>query len=156
MNELLPYALLIPLAGFLINLAAPRKQERFIFWSALATVSLHALFFLAFTVNWLLAGRKDIHGEGLVFYQTADANFSLDYFFDGNTLGYFWVAVALTFLVLIFSRYYIHREPGFKRFFNNVLFFYLGLSFIVFAGNLETLFIGWEIIGITSFFLIAF
>jgi NADH:ubiquinone oxidoreductase subunit 5 (subunit L)/multisubunit Na+/H+ antiporter MnhA subunit len=156
MNELLPYALLIPLAGFLVNLAAPRKQERFIFWSALATISLHALFFLVFTVHWLLEGRKDIHGEGLVFYQTADANFSLDYFFDGNTFGYFWVAVALTFLVLIFSRYYIHREPGFKRFFNNVLFFYLGLSFIVFAGNLETLFIGWEIIGITSFFLIAF
>ncbi len=156
MNELLPYALLIPLAGFLVNLAAPNKRERFIFWSALATVGLHALFFLAFTIHWLLEGGKDIHGEGLVFYQTAEANFSLDYFFDGATFGYFWVAAALTFLVLIFSRYYIHREPGFKRFFNNVLFFYLGLSFIVFAGNLETLFIGWEIIGITSFFLIAF
>lgn len=156
MNELLPYALLIPFVGFIINLAVPGKRENLVFWTAIATVGLHAIFFLAFTVFWLLEGREDMHGEGLVLYQTADANFSLDYFFDGNTFGYFWVAAALTFLVLIFSRYYIHREPGFKRFFNNVLFFYLGLSFVVFAGNLETLFIGWEVIGITSFFLIAF
>lgn len=156
MNEFLPYFILIPLLGFAVNLMLPRKREKVIFGLAITTVSLHALCLLGFTLSWLQAGAPDIHGEGVVLYQANDSEFSLDFFFDRNTAAYFWVASVLTFLVMIFSRYYMHREPGFKRFFNNVLFFYTGLSFIVFSGNLETLFIGWEIIGITSFFLIAF
>jgi NADH:ubiquinone oxidoreductase subunit 5 (subunit L)/multisubunit Na+/H+ antiporter MnhA subunit len=50
----------------------------------------------------------------------------------------------------------MHREPGYKRFFNNTLLFYLGLNLILLAGNFETLFVGWEIIGASSFFLISF
>jgi NADH:ubiquinone oxidoreductase subunit 5 (subunit L)/multisubunit Na+/H+ antiporter MnhA subunit len=156
MNEFLPYSILIPVLGFVVNLMLPRKREAVIFWSAITTVSLHALCLLVFTFIWIGNGALDIHGEGPVLYQANDNEFSLNFFFDRNTAVYFWVASVLTFLVMIFSRYYMHREPGFKRFFNNVLFFYAGLSCIIFSGNLETLFIGWEIIGITSFFLIAF
>ncbi|MEY4202498.1 MAG: hypothetical protein RL013_199, partial [Bacteroidota bacterium] len=156
MNEFLPYSILIPLLGFVVNLMLPRKREAVIFWSAISTVSLHALYLLVFTFIWLTDGATDVHGEGLALYRANESEFSLSFLFDRNTAVYFWVAAVLTFLVMIFSRYYMHREPGFKRFFNNVLFFYTGLSFVVFAGNLETLFIGWEIIGITSFFLIAF
>ena len=36
------------------------------------------------------------------------------------------------------------------------MFFYLGYNITIFAGNLETLFIGWEVLGICSFLLIAF
>ena len=50
----------------------------------------------------------------------------------------------------------MHRESGYKRFFNTILFFYLGYNIAIFSGNLETLFIGWEILGISSFLLIAF
>jgi NADH:ubiquinone oxidoreductase subunit 5 (subunit L)/multisubunit Na+/H+ antiporter MnhA subunit len=156
MNELLPYAMLIPFVGFLANLVLSDNREKLIFGAAISTVVLHALFLLMFTVQWILDGGHDVHSEAMVLYQTHNANFSIDFFFDVNTAVYFWVSSVLTFLVLIFSRYYIHREKGFKRFFNNILFFYLGLNFVLFAGNLETLFIGWEIIGITSFFLIAF
>jgi len=47
-------------------------------------------------------------------------------------------------------------ELGLKRFFNTILFFFLGYNFTVLSGNFETLFIGWEILGISSFLLIAF
>ena len=50
----------------------------------------------------------------------------------------------------------MHRESGYKRFFYTILFFYAGYTLAVFAGNLETLFIGWEILGLTSFLLVAF
>ncbi|MFM8487603.1 MAG: hypothetical protein ACKOCH_14845, partial [Bacteroidota bacterium] len=147
MNEFLPYSILIPVLGFVVNLMLPRKREAVIFWSAITPVSLHVLCLLVFTFLWIGKGAPDIHGEGPVLYQANDNEFSLNFFFDRNTAVYFWVASVLTFLVMIFSRYYMHREPGFKRFFNNVLFFYAGLSCIIFSGNLETLFIGWEIIG---------
>jgi NADH:ubiquinone oxidoreductase subunit 5 (subunit L)/multisubunit Na+/H+ antiporter MnhA subunit len=56
----------------------------------------------------------------------------------------------------MFSRYYLHREEGYKRFFNTILFFFSGFIMVIFSGNIETLFIGWEILGVSSFLLIAF
>jgi NADH:ubiquinone oxidoreductase subunit 5 (subunit L)/multisubunit Na+/H+ antiporter MnhA subunit len=50
----------------------------------------------------------------------------------------------------------MHRDPGFKRFFNTIAIFFAGYNLIVYAGNFETLFLGWEILGISSFLLIAF
>ena len=50
----------------------------------------------------------------------------------------------------------MHRESGYKRFFSTILFFYLGYNFTILSGNFETLFIGWEVLGISSFLLIAF
>ena len=67
-----------------------------------------------------------------------------------------FVGSFLTFLVAIYSRVYLHRENGYKRFFNTILFFYVGYNIVIFSGNLETLFMGWEILGISSFLLIAF
>jgi NADH-quinone oxidoreductase subunit L len=37
-----------------------------------------------------------------------------------------------------------------------LLLFYTGYNLIIFSGNFETLFIGWEFLGISSFLLIAF
>ncbi len=50
----------------------------------------------------------------------------------------------------------MHRDEGYKRFFNTILLFATAYNFIILAGNFETLFIGWEIKGICSFILIAF
>ena len=50
----------------------------------------------------------------------------------------------------------MHRDEGYKRFFNTILLFAAGYNFIIMAGNFETLFIGWEIKGVCSFILIAF
>jgi NADH:ubiquinone oxidoreductase subunit 5 (subunit L)/multisubunit Na+/H+ antiporter MnhA subunit len=66
------------------------------------------------------------------------------------------MATAMTALIFIFSKYYLHREQGFKRFYSTVLLFFIGLSLIILAGNFEVLFLGWELIGISSVLLIAF
>ena len=50
----------------------------------------------------------------------------------------------------------MHRDQGYKRFFNTILLFAMGYNFIILSGNFETLFIGWEIKGVCSFLLIAF
>ncbi|WP_392388792.1 hypothetical protein [Flavobacterium piscinae] len=67
-----------------------------------------------------------------------------------------FIGALLTSMITTYSRYYLHREKGYKRFFNTVLFFFFGYNLAILSGNFETLFIGWEIIGISSFLLIAF
>jgi NADH:ubiquinone oxidoreductase subunit 5 (subunit L)/multisubunit Na+/H+ antiporter MnhA subunit len=89
-------------------------------------------------------------------YQASNYDFFIDFYFDKITLVYLILGSMITFVITIYSRYYLHREDGYKRFFNTILFFYLGFNIIIFSGNVETLFIGWEILGLSSFLLIAF
>jgi NADH:ubiquinone oxidoreductase subunit 5 (subunit L)/multisubunit Na+/H+ antiporter MnhA subunit len=139
----------VPVIGFALSLVIPKKNETAISWIAFGTVAIHLCAFIMFFVTWISHGHHVVEAKDFVLYQSENYSFFLDFYFDEISAVYLLVGSILTFLVTIYSRYYLHREPGYKRFFNTMLFFYLGY-------NLETLFIGWEILGISSFLLIAF
>lgn len=65
-------------------------------------------------------------------------------------------ANILTSMVARFSRTYLHKEPGFVRFFVLLAFFASGTQLIALAGALELFFAGWEIVGISSALFIGF
>ncbi|MCU0340655.1 MAG: hypothetical protein MUE30_12285, partial [Spirosomaceae bacterium] len=148
--------LLIPLVGFLVSLLARPSQEKLLSRLATATVLLHQVSFGALMILWWVNGRPVLNVKEVVLFKTAGYEFFIDFYFDHINTVYFVVGTILTFLITIYSRYYLHRENGYKRFFNTILFFYLGYNITIFSGNFETLFIGWEILGISSFLLIAF
>ncbi|MGE0362940.1 MAG: proton-conducting transporter membrane subunit [Vicinamibacterales bacterium] len=65
-------------------------------------------------------------------------------------------SAVLTALVARFSRRYLHKEPGFIRFFTLLGLFATGTQLVALAGALELFFAGWELIGISSAFFIGF
>ncbi|MBL7859288.1 MAG: hypothetical protein JNM57_16465 [Cyclobacteriaceae bacterium] len=156
MTYLLQFFILIPLVGFTMSMVLPRDKEKLISWFSFSIVGIHLLGAQLFFIAWLLKDHPTLNLRELVIYQSVDFEFLLDFYFDKITAVYVLVGSFLTFLVTLYSRYYMHRESGYKRFFNTILFFYLGYNLVIFAGNMETLFIGWEILGISSFLLIAF
>jgi NADH-quinone oxidoreductase subunit L len=156
MEQFIQFFILIPLIGLILNFFPENKQEKAIFGIAITTIVIHLLGALVFTLNWGANGFSTLFWQGPILYKSNASEFSIDLYFDKVTVAYGMVASAITFMVALFSRTYIHREKGFKRFFNNLLLFFLGINTIIFAGNFETLFIGWEVIGVASFFLIAF
>lgn len=64
--------------------------------------------------------------------------------------------LALCGLVGLFSARYLHREPGFRRFYLLLLLLAVGVSVIATARGLDLLFAGWELVGLSSALLIAF
>jgi len=146
----------IPLVGFIVSLVIPEKQENLLSKVAFYTAGLNLLSIFIFLIFWGLEGFKTLNLEEYVLYKNPNFEFLIDFFFDRIAAVYIVVGSLLTFLITFYSRYYLHREPGYKRFFNTILFFYLGFSLTVLAGNFETLFIGWEVLGISSFLLVAF
>ena len=146
----------LPVAGFFVSLLIPSREETLISRTAFLSVGLHALITDVFLVYWLWQGAPLLDVKDLVLFKSTGYEFFIDFSFDKVTAVYLFVGSLLTFLVTLYSRYYMHREKGYKRFFNTVLFFYIGYTWVIFSGNLETLFIGWEILGISSFLLIAF
>ncbi|OYU95590.1 MAG: hypothetical protein CFE21_10635 [Bacteroidetes bacterium B1(2017)] len=156
MNELINVWVALPVLAFLISLVLPSKNENILSQFTFLSVGLHMLSLQAFLVYWLFHGHPTLDQKDWVLFTSAEYQFFIDFCFDKITAVYAFVGSFLTFLVTIYSRYYLHREPGYKRFFNTILFFYMGYNIAIFAGNMETLFVGWEILGISSFLLIAF
>ena len=156
MSQLLQLFIWIPLFAFLISLLIPRKKESIISGIAVTVIALHLMGILTLIVFWLVKKNPTLDIKHIVLFRTGDIEIFIDFYFDMITAAFAVIGSILTFLVAIFSRYYMHREEGFKRFFSTVLFFFLGYNLVVFSGNFETLFIGWEILGICSFLLVAF
>jgi NADH:ubiquinone oxidoreductase subunit 5 (subunit L)/multisubunit Na+/H+ antiporter MnhA subunit len=75
---------------------------------------------------------------------------------DGISVTISVFAATLTALIARFSRTYLHKEPGFVRFFVLLGLFATGTQLVALAGALELFFAGWEIIGIASAFFIGF
>jgi NADH-quinone oxidoreductase subunit L len=154
--QLLPVFALIPLIGFFAVLMMKSKAESSISRITLFTVSTHLILLTVFFFVWLAQGHVPLNEKDIVLFKTDTYEFYLDFCFDKISAVYLLVGAFLTSLVTVYSRVYLHREEGYKRFFSSLLFFYIGYNVTVLSGNLETLFIGWEILGISSFLLIAF
>lgn len=153
---LINYLVLIPLFGFFMSVLIPSKQERVISWNAFLVIGLHMHSAVIYVITWGILGFPVLDIKDLVLFKTSHYEFFLDFHFDKITAVYLLVGSFLTFLVTIYSRYYLHREVGYRRFFSTILIFYFGYNVVIFSGNLETLLVGWEILGISSFLLIAF
>lgn len=156
MTSIFPFFILLPLVGFVLSLLIPEKRETLISRTSFITVGLHLFGATLFIGYWLFHGMPTLNFEQFVLYKTTGYEYVIDFLFDKTTAVYLIVGSVLTFLVTLYSRYYLHREAGYKRFFNTVLLLYLGYMVTIFSGNLETLFIGWEVLGVSSFLLIAF
>lgn len=156
MTTILHSLVIIPIVGFLLSLLVPRHQENFISRLAFVAVGLHLALSIGFVAYWMFRGMPTIEQKDMALFQTSSYEFFLDFSFDKVAATYLLVGALLTFLVTVYSQYYLHREPGYKRFFNTMLFFYVGYVIVALSGNLETMFVGWEMLGVSSFLLIAF
>ncbi|MBK8854400.1 MAG: hypothetical protein IPN10_09930 [Saprospiraceae bacterium] len=156
MERILEILIIWPFCAFFISLFLPKNNEKLISGFAFGVIGFHFFSIIGLLVLWANKGFPNINIQEFYLYQGEDMHFFVDLYFDHVTAVYCVVGAMLTFLVTTYSRIYLHREPGYKRFFYTILFFYSGYMLAIFAGNLETLFIGWEILGITSFLLVAF
>jgi NADH:ubiquinone oxidoreductase subunit 5 (subunit L)/multisubunit Na+/H+ antiporter MnhA subunit len=70
-----------------------------------------------------------------------------------------WLAALFSILLAIviqFSVNYMHREAGYHRFFFILSLFSSAILLLVLSGNVVGTFIGWEVAGLCSYFLIAY
>ena len=156
MNQLLILFIAIPMLAFFVTLLWQNKSEKAIgriVWVAKVFNIVIAVFFFLW---WVFNGFEPLTYKLATLYETKHFVFAIHLFYDEVTAVFSIVGALLFFLVATFSKYYMHRDEGYKRFFNTILLFAAAYNLIILAGNFETLFIGWEIKGICSFILISF
>jgi NADH-quinone oxidoreductase subunit L len=156
MAQLLVIFIAAPLLAFFASLFWPNKNEK-----AIGNIVRFAKLFniataIVFFAWWVLLDFKPVSYHLATLYETPHFVFAIQLYYDEITAVFSIVGSLLFFLVATFSKYYMHRDEGYKRFFNTILLFSTAFNFIILAGNFETLFIGWEIKGICSFILVSF
>ena len=81
---------------------------------------------------------------------------AIEFLVDRVSLAFAVLTAAIAGVVSAFSNRYLHREPGYNRYFVLFAMFVTGMLLVALAGNVEVLFVGWELVGISSALLVAF
>jgi NADH-quinone oxidoreductase subunit L len=156
MELLLSIFMIIPLVGLIINMLIPSERESMISKGVYVTSVVQLMYAFVFVAFWLFKGHPLLASRDLVLFRTPVYEVFIDFYFDKISMAYLLVGSIVTFLIIHYNRLYMEKGYGYKRFFNTMLLFCLGYNLTVISGNLETLFLGWEILAISSFLLIAF
>jgi NADH-quinone oxidoreductase subunit L len=93
--------------------------------------------------NWVIIPEEHFH-------------FTIKFVFDRLSVPFVILSYVLCGTIGAFASVYMHREPGFNRFFVLYTVFLLGMVVTSLAGTIETLFAGWELVGLSSALLVAF
>ncbi len=93
--------------------------------------------------NWVSIPEQDFH-------------FNLKFAFDRLSIPFLILSCVLCGVVAEFTRRYLHREEGYGRFFLFYAIFFCGMVLSSLASTIETLFVGWEMVGLSSALLVAY
>ncbi len=155
MTDLLWLVVALPLAGAFVNLVFGKKiGERLSGWLGFALVF----------VGWLIAV-----GPALGFV-TGSGRPETIYLFSwipvvGADVAILWdpLSALLTMIVTgvgalihLYSIGYMHGDERFPRFFAYLNLFVASMMILVLASNYAVMFIGWELVGLSSYLLISF
>ena len=160
---LVPWVVLIPLAGILINLLAGRALgERGVGLVA----SLAALGSFAVSVLLAVGLAQQPEGQSLLLARWMSiGSLNVDWAFRVDTLSVTMMLVVsgVGTLIHIYSIGYMHddtRHNGdparFRRFFLYLNLFIAAMMVLVSADNYLMMFVGWEGVGLCSYLLIGF
>lgn len=93
--------------------------------------------------------------------ETWHAWIPVNFFFDSLTGVMMFVVCFIAFLVIVYSIGYKrdhhgHAERGYERFFAFLGLFVFSMGMLVLGGNFVMLYLGWELVGLSSYLLIGF
>jgi NADH-quinone oxidoreductase subunit L len=149
-----PAALLVGL-GIASLLDRPLPER----WTAALTGGSMLVSFAALSLAFVVYGATATDTQLLSYgtWSTShERGIAIEFLVDRLSLGFAALSAAIAGVVSAFSNRYLHREPGYNRYFVLLTMFVTGILMVALAGNIQVLFVGWEFVGLSSALLVAF
>ncbi len=101
-----------------------------------------------------------LHPTGTVrlgtWFDTGDYAFELGFRVDEVSVVMTILVAFVRGLIAHFSTRYLHAQRGYARFFLLLALFATGMQLLVLGASLDSLFVGWELVGLSSALLVAY
>ena len=159
---MLDYVGLIPLfpaIGFAINLFFGRRMAKGVVgFVACAAIGLSFLVSLLI-FNALLQlppAQRSVEKILYPWILSGDFQANVGFLIDPLSLVMMMVVSGVSLIIHIYSHGYMHDDPDFPRYFTYLNLFVFFMLLLVSANNFLLMFVGWEGVGLCSYFLIGF
>jgi proton-translocating NADH-quinone oxidoreductase chain L len=129
------------------------------FWDAAGGWIATILLFAALANSLVLLAQFPRGGTTIHLYPwfaLGKLSYSIDFHVDALTVVMLVVVTSVSALVHLYSIGYMEGDPGFSRFFIELSLFTVSMLILVLAANFLVLYIGWELVGLSSYLLIGF
>jgi formate hydrogenlyase subunit 3/multisubunit Na+/H+ antiporter MnhD subunit len=141
--------------GYIFNFNRGESGERQTSLAALLATTGSLLLSLTLSIEgaWQGAPGHLVLGTWL---DSGGMHLPISFSLDATGLSLLSVVTFIVLLTIKFSINYMHRETGYQRIFMLFCLFAGGMELIVMAGNAVLAFVGWEVVGVTSYLLIGY
>ena len=148
--------LIIPLIGTLILLYLQNSSRKLTIIVSNLSILLSFLLSLYLLFLYTSSNATALSEDVLIFADVKVYSLAFGLYVDSLSLVMCTVVTSVSFLVHYYSISYMKDENSFNRFFIYTNFFTFSMLLIVLSNNFFQLFIGWELVGLSSYLLIGF
>jgi len=160
MDLLIPLIAALPLAGFLVTAAIGRRLGRQAHWIPVLAVAASWLSAMV-VVATALSGSAPFADDGYAvalwrWIPAGDLQVEAAFLVDNLAAALLIVVTTVGLLVHVYSIGYMRHDPGYWRFFAYLNLFMFSMIVLVLGDSWLTVFVAWELVGLSSYLLIGF
>ncbi len=152
--------LLLPAAGalllMLLSISGVKPHERWVAVVSSVTVSGAAISALLLAALTMLRPSHEFDEVLWTMYSVGTYRMDVSIFVDPLSATLIALGACVIPVLARFSGRYLHRDPGYVRFFVLVGVATTGFFWFVIGGSVDMAFFGWELLGLSSVLLVAF
>jgi len=157
MAHLATLILLLPLVGFLfILLNGQRMSERAVGWTGTGAVALSFAFTVAAFFVLLHNSSREVTVHLFSWITVGTLQVPASLLIDPLSITMCLFVTGISALIHLYSIGYMHGEKDFRKFFLYLNLFVFSMLTLVMANNLVLTFVGWEGVGVCSYWLISY
>jgi NADH-quinone oxidoreductase subunit L len=160
MDSLIPLIAALPLAGFVITAAIGRRLGKGAHWIPVLLVAASWAIAMVVVATALTGGAPFAEGGHTVklwdWIPAGGFHVEAAFFVDNLTACLLIVVTTIGLLVHVYSIGYMRHDPGYWRFFAYLNLFMFSMLLLVLGDSWLTVFVAWELVGLSSYLLIGF
>ena len=151
MESVILSVLLLPLLSSLVTLLFLRNRGNVAALLSVATAGG----ILVFSLYLIFATGDGMYAWEMSWLTLAGWELKLGFLIDGSARLLLFVVSFVGFLIHVFSLGYMHDDDAKARYFGGLSIFMFSMLGITLADNLIMIFVFWELVGFSSYLLIA-
>jgi len=150
------FILFLPLAAFLVQILIGKRLPRQGDWVSIGAIVITLILAIAMFVAMLLDYDPNFKQEASFTWIDMGAfSISLGFLVDNITVIMLLVVALISTCTHIFSLEYLKGDVRYSRYYAYLGLFTFSMNGIVLANNLVSMYMSWELVGVSSFLLIG-